>query len=426
MLGLNLLPILYIVFMKISFRTLIPILILSVLFSCSGNTDQGDPTVEEKSYQKIHEDAVVIDGHNDYLFFIVDELIREYLGDRETDYASDLRGLTHLDLDRQKAGGLDVQFFSVFCLGSQEDPFDMAIRQIDSMDAIVYRNSDLMALVTSSQELRKALDEKKSIAMMGVEGGHMMEDDLDNLETFYERGVRYMTLTWNNSTSWATSSNDEAAGMEKKGLTDFGREVVRKMNDLGMIVDISHVGEQTFQDVMDVTSKPVIASHSSVYNLCNYHRNLKDYQLKDIAENNGVAMVNFYPGFIDSTFWKKEMAFFEKHQEESDSLAALYDDDWLIEYHLYRKYPEEANEMTAPLSVLIDHIDYIVQLIGIDHVGLGSDFDGITITPRQLDDVTDFPLITKALLDRGYSEEDVRKILGENFIRVLKANEESR
>ncbi len=401
------------------------LLMAGVLLSCSESTNQNKRSSESKSYEQIHEEAILVDGHNDFLFFIVDELVQKYTGNQTIDFGTDLEGTTHIDLARQKEGGLDVQFFSVFCLGSQVDPFAMAMRQIDSMEAIVGRHSSQMDLATSSKEIADALADDKSVAIMGVEGGHMIEDDLDKLETLYDRGVRYMTLTWNNSTSWATSSYDEQPekNVPQKGLTDFGREVVNQMNELGMLVDISHVGEQTFWDVMEVTTKPVIASHSSVYTICNFHRNLKDDQIKAVAENEGVVMVNFYPGFIDSVFWEMERAFFVRHKEESDSLMAVYDDEWLVEYHMYRKYSEEAEEMRPPLSKLIDHIDYIVDLVGVDYVGLGSDFDGITINPKQLDDVSDFPVITKALLEKGYSEEDVSKILGANFLRVLEANE---
>ena len=400
--------------------------ILGLSISCTQRAAKDNQATEEKSYQQIHDEAIVVDGHNDYLYMTVDEVIQGYLGDQTLDFGSDLTGITHLDLNRQIEGGLDVQFFSVWCLGSQVNPFDMAMRQIDTLEAIVSRNEDQMAIARNSEELIQAINEDKAIAMMGMEGGHMIEDDLDKLETLYNRGVRYMTLTWNNSTSWATSSYDEQPekNFPRKGLNDFGRQVVNKMNELGMLVDISHVGEQTFWDVMETTTKPVIASHSSVYNICNFHRNLKDDQLKAVAENNGVVMVNFYPGFIDTLFWEKEIAFFERHQEEADSLMEAFNqDDWLVEYHMYRKYEEEVNDMRPSLSKLIDHIDYIVALVGVDYVGLGSDFDGITINPKQLDDASDFPLITWELFKRGYSEEDVKKILGENFLRVLKANE---
>ncbi len=400
--------------------------LLLISVSCSDKGTNDIPSKNEKSYQQIHEEAIVMDGHNDFLFLVVDNVFHNYLDDQSFDFNSDLKGITHIDSDRQVKGGLDVQFFSVWCPGSQVDPFNMAMRQIDSLEAITSRNADRLTIARNSDEILTALDEKKAIAMMGVEGGHMIEDDLNKLATLYDRGARYMTLTWNNSTSWATSSYDEQPEVDfaRKGLTDFGRQVVNKMNELGMLVDISHVGEQTFWDVMETTTKPVIASHSSVYSICEWHRNLKDDQIRAIAENEGVVMINFYPGYIDPTFSEKEKAFFERHKDESDSLMEVFnDDEWMVEYHLYHKYEDEANAMRPPLSKLIDHIDYVVKLVGVDHVGLGSDFDGITINPGQLNDVSDFPLITRELLNRDYSEAEIKKILGENLLRALKANE---
>jgi len=241
-----------------------------IAFSCSQSGNSDDQQKGQKSYQQIHDEAMVIDGHNDFLFTTVDDVLQNELGVQSIKFGADLRGITHLDLNRQIEGGLDVQFFSIWCSGSQVNPFSMAMRQIDSLEAIVSRNAERMEIAKSSDELLTALKAKKAIAMMGVEGGHMIEDDLNKLVTLYERGVRYMTLTWNNSTSWATSSYDEQpeVNLPRKGLTDFGRQVVNKMNELGMLVDVSHVGEQTFWDVMETTTKPIIASHSSVYSIC--------------------------------------------------------------------------------------------------------------------------------------------------------------
>jgi membrane dipeptidase len=261
--------------------------------------------------------------------------------------------------------------------------------------------------------------------MMGVEGGHMIEDNLDNLDIFYRRGVRYMTLTWNNSTSWATSAWDETRkkdSLPHLGLTDFGKEVVKRMNRLGMIVDLSHVGERTFWDAINTTTKPVIASHSCVYTLCPVPRNLKDDQIVAIGRNGGVIHLNFYSGFLDSNYVKREIAFLAVHKQELDSLRASKMATYEIEEWMAKKYSQEANALRPPLSILLDHLDYIVKLIGVDHVGLGSDFDGIESEPQSLDDVASFPLITKALLERGYSKKDILKILGGNFIRVFVAN----
>jgi len=391
------------------------VILLFILVSCKSSPDN-IPEAEVMSYQDIHAKAIVVDTHNDILMKVVDEGIV---------FDQDLTGQTHSDLDRWKKGGLDVQIFSVYCDGSVKNAYDIANREMDSLDAIVARNPDKIVKVANSVEILKAVKEDKIAAMFGVEGGHMIEDDLDKLEALYKRGARYLTLTHNVAPSWATSAADETSNpdLQQKGLTDFGKQVVSKMNELGMMIDVSHCGDQTFWDVIKMTSKPIIASHSSVYNLVASRRNLKDDQIKAIAKNEGVIMVNFHPGFIDSTFDGKEKAFFEKHAIENDSLLNSGMDEWYTMDYLYKKYTSEAELMRPPLSKLIDHIDYIVKLVGIDYVGLGSDFDGINLTPLQLDDVTTYPLITKALVEKGYSEKDINKILGSNLLRVLEANE---
>ncbi len=379
---------------------------------------------QAQSYKKIHHKAIVADTHNDILMRSVDLGIV---------FDQDLTGKTHSDLARWKKGGLDVQILSVFCEGNQPNAFAYANRSIDSLDAVVKRNPDKIVKVANYKELMKAVKQKKIAAMLGVEGGHMIENDLNKIDSLYNRGVRYMTLTHNISPPWATSAADETNpnpvignGLNadgKKGLTDFGKQVVQKMNQLGMIVDVSHVGEQTFWDVIHLTTKPIMASHSSVFALTPHPRNLKDDQIKAIAKNGGVIQVNFNPGFIDSSFDKKEAAFLLGHKTEMDSLMKNGMNDFYAMDYLYRKYQDEVKNIRPPLSKLIDHIDYIVKLVGADYVGLGSDFDGINVTPLQLDDVTDYPIITKALVERGYSKKDIDKILGGNFLRVLKANE---
>jgi membrane dipeptidase len=253
----------------------------------------------------------------------------------------------------------------------------------------------------------------------------MIEDDLGKLEALYKRGARYLTLTHNTSPSWATSAADETTNpnLPHKGLTDFGKQLVKRMNELGMMIDVSHAGEQTFWDVISLSSKPIIASHSCVYTLTPHRRNLKDDQVKAIAKNGGVIQLNFNPGFIDSSFEKKETVFLANHKIEMDSLMKNGMDDFYAGDYLHRKYAEEANIMRPALSMLIDHIDYIARLVGIDYVGLGSDFDGMFPPPLQLDDVSTYPLITKALVERGYNKKNITKILGGNFLRVLKANE---
>ncbi len=373
-----------------------------------------------QSYQKIHNKAILVDTHND---FLTQTMEKNFIFD------TDLKGKTHSDLNRMKEGGLDVQFFSVWSDGDKLNPYAFANRQIDSLDAVINRNPDKIVKVANSKELLKAVKQNKIAALIGVEGGHQFENDLGKLEALYNRGTRYITFTWNNSTPWATSAADEtnpegAKNSEgKNGLTAFGKQVVQKMNSLGMMVDVSHVGEQTFYDVIATTTKPMIASHSSVYKLCPHKRNLKDDQIKAIAKNGGVIQINFNSGFIDPTVDKRESAFLEKHQSEIDSLTQAGMNPFFAQESIYIKYADESQQLRAPFEMVIQHIEYVINLVGVDYVGIGSDFDGIFLPPKQLDDVTDYPLITKALVEKGYSEKDIEKILGGNLLRVLKANE---
>lgn len=370
-----------------------------------------------QKFKKIHAKATVIDTHNDFPSASIE---------KKLSFDAELLGKAHSDLVRMRQGGVDVQIFSIFCDGQQEHPYAFANREIDSVYEWARRSPFRMKIVKTPAELERAVKDKKFATMLGVEGGHMIEDELSNLDNLYIRGARYMTLTWNNSTSWATSAADETTKVETllhKGLTEFGKSVVNRMNELGMIVDVSHIGEQTFWDVMKITKKPVIASHSDVWSLCPNRRNLKDEQIKAIAKNGGVIHLNFFAGFIDSTYEKKSIAFMHEHQKEIDSLVQGGVQQNYALFIIAGKYPEEVNASRPPLSMLIDHLDYIVKLVGINHVGLGSDFDGIEAGPRELNGVQDFPLITKALLERGYNKKAIRKILGGNFMRVFKANQ---
>jgi len=375
-------------------------------------------SIYAQSWEKIHAKAILVDTHNDVLSSATM---------KGMDISQQLDGKTHSDLSRFRQGGVDVQIFSIFCdeRFGKDTAFKFANIEIDSLYAIAARNPDQMAVVSTPAELKKALQQKKMAAMIGVEGGHMIEDKLEYLDSLYKRGARYLTLTWNNSTSWASSAKDESQDSVRapqKGLNAFGKQVVQRMNQLGMMVDLSHVGEQTFWDAIHTSTKPVIVSHSCVYALCPVFRNLKDEQIKAVGQNGGVIHVNFYSGFLDSTYNRQQQHFTETHRDEVDALKKAGKRFYEIQDILYSKYQDEVQQMRAPMSLLIDHIDYIVRLIGINHVGLGSDFDGIESPPRGLDGVEDYPLLTKALLERGYSKKDVRKILGGNFIRVFKAN----
>jgi len=372
-----------------------------------------------QDYKKLHQKAVVCDTHNDIISVTIE---KGYLFD------TDLSGKTHSDLNRMLQGGLDLQVFSVFCDSLQENPYKFANREIDSLYSWISRNPSKMMLVTTPAAVRQAVAQHKLGSMLGVEGGHMIENDLNKLDSLYTRGVRYMTLTHNNNTPWATSAQSESDTLQHlshKGLTDFGKQVVMRMNRLGMMVDVSHTGEQTLRDILATTQKPVLASHSNAYSLCPVFRNLKDDQIKAIAKNGGVIQLNFYPRFLDSTVAVKQDAFIKHHKAEKDSIVASGKKDSFADDFLFTKYASEVAELRAPLRILLDHLDYIVKLAGVDYVGLGGDFDGIPFTPLELDNVTKYPLITKALLDRGYDKKDILKILGGNFIRVFKANQAS-
>ncbi len=373
--------------------------------------------VSAQDARQIHEKAILVDTHNDV---ISNELITKLdLSKRQT--------TGNFDLVRAKEGGLDVQVFSIWCGGEygKGTAYNFANREIDSLDALIKRNPGKMVLVRNAAELEKAVAGKQFAAMIGVEGGHMIEDRMDYIDALSKRGMRYLTLTWNNSTSWASSANDETHhrdSLKHIGLTDYGKQIVRHLNDLGVMVDVSHVGEQTFYDVIATTTKPVIASHSCAYALNPNQRNMKDAQLKALAKNGGVIFVNFYSGFVDSAYGKKVTYFYGKHRTELDSLTKIYHDNDLAKIRLNAIYKSESDQIRPPLSMLIKHIDYIVKLIGADHVGIGSDFDGAESYPLGMDDITDYPKITQELLKLNYSQADIDKILGGNFIRVLKAN----
>lgn len=368
-------------------------------------------------YKKIHFRSVLIDTHND---------IPSTAIEKGVSFDEDTRTKTHSDLNRMLQGGVDAQLFSIWCDGNKVNPYQWANREMDTVLAWTNRNPYKMMLALTANDMMKASRQNKLGVTFGVEGGHMIENDLNKLESLYKKGARYMTLTWNNSTDWATSAQDETTkgdSLKHKGLTDFGKTVVHKMNELGMLVDLSHVGEQTFWDAIRTSTKPVLVSHSCVYALCPHRRNLKDDQIKAIGENGGVIHLNFYSGFVDPEFEKRSDAFTAKHKSEMDSLLKVNPEPYFMQVFLFEKYPDEVKALRPPLSMLMDHLDYIVKMIGVDHVGIGSDFDGVNSLPQQLDDVTCYPVITKELLKRGYSKKDVRKILGGNFLRLLRENE---
>lgn len=359
---------------------------------------------------KIHKKAIMVDTHGDVLYGQVDSGID----------VGKLQPGGNFDLVRAKQGGLDVQVFSVW--SDEKGDFDLANRQIDSLFCLIKRYPEKIALVKNATELKKAVQQQKLAAMIGVEGGHMIDNDLAKLEALAKRGMIYLTLTWNNSTPWASSAAEETKGeVAKPGLNNFGKAVVKKLNDLGVLVDLSHVGEQTFYDAISASTKPVLVSHSCAYAINPVPRNLKDDQIRAVGKNGGVISINFYSGFLDASYEIKRKSFLVKYQQEYDELTAKYGKSAAAD-SLVLRHRKDADALKPNIDLVVDHIDHVVKLIGIDHVGIGADFDGAESFPLGMDSVADFPKVTAALVKRGYKEKEIYKILGGNFIRVLKAN----
>jgi membrane dipeptidase len=373
-----------------------------------------------QSAEIIHRKAIVVDTHNDVLSS--QTLNGIDISSRQT------KG--HSDLDRWRDGRLDVQFFSIW---TGEKPrgtsfYLDANEEIDSLKRLILRNYNRMAEITHYHNIRRAVKKGKLACLIGVEGGHMIEDDMAKLDALYQRGMRYLTLTWNNSTSWASSAMDETehpGELQHKGLNEFGKNVVRRLNELGVMVDLSHTGEQTFYDAIATTTKPVLVSHSSVWALCPVFRNLKDEQIKAVAKNKGVICINFYSGFIGKAYAARADELESGSPERKrvqDSLFAISSDSSAMRKEWRDWYRKQMDKVRPTLSDVVDHIDYIVKLVGPDYVGLGSDYDGVSSVPTGLEDVTTYPKISDELFRRGYSRKNIRKILGGNVMRVMKAN----
>lgn len=369
---------------------------------------------DEALWQKalvIHRRAIVIDTHNDVTTPMTND-----------DF--DLSGAPpfpyRTNIARMKQGGLTAEFFSLYIKPWYVAHGGAARRTLDMIDSVyraVERHPNDLMFATTENDIRRAKAQNKIACLMGIEGGHAIEDSLPTLREFYRLGVRYMTLTWNNTNNWADAGRGE---QKHNGLSDFGREVVREMNRLGMLVDVSHVSDKTMSDALDVSKAPIIASHSSARALSNVPRNIPDDLLKRITKNGGVVQINFYSLFIDQTtvapqadergqtLRAREEALSVKHADDPERRAEESD-------KLEAQYPLPP----LPISKLIDHIDHIVKVAGIDHVGIGADFDGANDFPEGARDVSMLPNITYELLKRGYSERDIHKILGENFLRVF-------
>lgn len=373
----------------------------------------------------IHNSAIVIDAHED--------TPQRFLDENYDIGSTDPQDPDFISLDKAHAGNLGALFFSIF-VGAKTNQGHFAKRAFDLIDSVygqAARYPDRMEMAFSASDIERAHEQHKLAVLMGIEGGHAIENDVRLLRDFYRLGVRYMTLTHTNTNEWADSSGDtsDPAVAHHNGLTDFGKQVVLEMNRLGMMVDVSHVSDKTFWDVIAVTKAPIIASHSSARALLDSPRNLSDDMLRAVAKNGGVVNVAFPGSFLDGGFNQEVYA---QHQRmlmalkdytakrEAAGLPVTAEDnerfsrEWLGENRIKR----------APLKSLIDHIDHVVKVAGVDHVGLGSDFDGPNFFPEGMDSAADLPKITQALLDRGYKADDIRKVLGRNLIRVFREVEQ--
>lgn len=373
------------------------------------------------SAASIHPSAIIIDTHADTPQRFLDENFDLAQNTPVSD--------GQIDLGKIKKGNLGAEFFSIWV--EPEFKGHYAQRAMDLIDSVYQqaaRHPDQMTMAFSADDIVRAHEQHKFAALMGIEGGHAIENDLRLLRDYYRLGVRYMTLTWSNTNDWADSSGDiqDPDVKHHNGLTDFGRDVVREMNRLGMIVDVSHVSDATFYQALLVSQAPVIASHSSARALTNAPRNMTDDMLRAVARNGGVVMVNFYSAFVDQNYLNassnpekikqrdEEVEAYKKSHAHPDGSPVTYDEYAHIEKKWAAQFPR------PPLKSLIDHIDHVAQVAGIDHVGLGSDFDGVTSLPQGIDSVADLPKITDALVQRGYTSEQIYKILGDNVLRVMR------
>jgi len=361
--------------------------------------------------RKLHFSSIVVDTHDDttqrFLDAKFDIGVRNAMGS--------------IDIPRMREGGLDAIFFSIWMPSKITGPeaVQRAMAQIEAVREQVRTHPKDLVLCTTAAEVRAAKKQGKIAALLGVEGGHMINSGLDVLRKFAALGVRYMTLTHTGNTEWADASTDKAA---HNGLTEFGKKVVREMNRLGMMVDISHVSDKTFYDALEVSKAPMIASHSACRALCDTPRNMTDQMIRDLAAKGGVIQINYHVGFLSKEFraaekahpeWEKAIAVeVQKRCGQSEACQLIEGD------RITREYVKQGKLPRVDWTAILDHIDHAVKVAGIDQVGLGSDFDGANM-PYGMEDASKLPKITDALLKKGYSEGDVKKILGENTLRVM-------
>ncbi len=375
--------------------------------------DGPDFSISERAKQ-IHRASYVWDGHNDLPWALRE---RNDLRIEKTDLNNEPK--LHTDIPRLRAGNVGAQFWSVFVPSKTRHSgtaFQTTIEQIDCVYALVKKYPDVFEIALNSNDVERIRSSGKIASLMGVEGGHSIENSIGKLKELFARGARYMTLTHGDTLDWADAATDDS---KSDGLSPFGEEIVREMNRMGMLVDLSHVSPATMSDALDVTTAPIIFSHSSAMSIANHPRNVPDDILRRVQSNGGIVMINFFSGFVvpESAKNMKDMfgvrREFEKEFGSDSDLAKNAMLKWRSSHPIY---PGDA-------SIVVEHIDHVAKIAGVDHVGLGSDYDGIEVVPKGLEDVSTYPLLTELLLRKGYSENDIHKIMSGNMMRVLKACE---
>ncbi len=379
--------------------------------SCFG--DEPSVEISEKA-RKIHERGFVWDGHNDLPWAARE---RNDIRFEKTDLWNEPK--LHTDIPRLRVGNVGAQFWSVYVPSKTRQEgtaFQTTMEQIDCVYTMIRKYPDVFEIALTSNDVERIRKSGKIASLIGVEGGHSIENSLGKLKELFSRGARYMTLTHGNTLDWADAATDNS---QSDGLSPFGEEVVREMNRMGMLVDLSHVSPATMSDALNITKAPIIFSHSSAMTIADHPRNVPDDILFRVKENGGLVMINFYSGFV-----VPESA---KNLKDMMGARRAIDKEFGSDTDAGKKAMLiwKANHPTIPgnIAVVIEHIDHVVKTAGIDHVGLGGDFDGVDMLPKGLEDVSKYPAITELLLRKGYSETDIHKIMSGNMMRVLKACE---
>jgi membrane dipeptidase len=390
-------------------------LLLAALFlSAFAQEKSRPPVVLTDEGRRVHSGGFVFDGHNDLPWEMR----------TKADSSFDKRDIAqpqpkmHTDIPRLKAGGVKAQFWSVYVpaeTAKKGTALNDTLEQIQLVKAMIARYPDVFEQARTADDVERIVKSGKIASLIGVEGGHSIENSIENLRRLHALGAGYMTLTHSDTLAWADAATDKA---EHQGLTEFGEEVVREMNRLGMLVDLSHVSDETMKDALRVSKAPIIYSHSSARAIAAHPRNVPDDVLQLVKQNGGIVMINFFPGFIVPRSAQIMAKMFDKSRELREQFPNEAD------YQRERRRWERQNDYpSGSVHDVVDHIDHIAKLIGVEHIGLGSDFDGITKTPAQLEDVSTYPLITQELLNRGYKPADIHKIMSGNILRVMRAAE---